>query len=177
MPGGSAERRGAAGRDGGSGPGTGRTPPRALLRGLCSIAAFPGSTAARLLSGSRRRRSPRENRPRRRGAQPELADRAVASRNRSLACSAPAQTPGSQRAVWGRSPQRREETKPSLWFGGGIEKERERETHGGLGRLPEDAGCWRTTGWVGRAERTSPGSQGPLERLDPVSWEETLQLR
>lgn len=57
VPRGSAVGRDAAGRDAGGGRDAGigphaeRAPPRDLLRGLCSIAAFPGSRAAPPFSG------------------------------------------------------------------------------------------------------------------------------
>lgn len=127
-PGGSAERdaggrdaggrdaggRDAAGRDAAAGLSAERAPPRDLLRDPRSIAAFPGSTAAPLLSGPseekelqpasrqeesgkrprpKRARCTRSSRsaPRRRGPQPALL------RPRSAV--------GSECAVWGRSRQ------------------------------------------------------------------------
>lgn len=109
--------RDAGGRDSETRPGTGRAPPRDLLRGLPSITNFPSSSAVSQLS------EPSKETELRRGKETARAFRLTpavvvwsrsernAHRRLGAAVSLPRPNAGSRRAVWGRSRQFLRETK------------------------------------------------------------------
>ena len=158
--------RGSAGRDAGTCPDTKRAPPpppRDFLRGLRSITVFPGSTAVPPLSGpseetelwrrKERVRWPPRERPRdpqRRGAEAERAERAAASRNRSLPAPPLPRRRASNALFGGRSRQFQRESKLFFFFLKGRNRKGKVK-----GKLDDSRLAWT----VARVNRTLAGEE------------------